>query len=203
MDLFEQADNSLRNHLPRDGIVNYYGKIFSDREADDYLERLLNDISWQHDEAFIHGKHIITKRKVAWYADQPFTYHYSNTQRIASPWLPILVELKHKLEQQCGETFNACLLNLYQSGEEGMSWHSDAEKELKKEAAIASLSFGANRKFCFKHRASKENISIYLEHGSLLIMKGKVQQNWLHSLPKTKQANCPRVNLTFRTMLEQ
>ncbi len=102
----------------------------------------------------------------------------------------------------CGETFNSCLLNLYHDGNEGMAWHSDAENDLKKNGAIGSLSFGAERKFLFKHKKTKETVSKILEHGSLLVMKDATQSNWLHRLPPTKMECLPRVNLTFRTILK-
>lgn len=92
------------------------------------------------------------------------------------------------------------MLNLYHNGDEGMTWHSDAEKVLKKNGAIGSLSFGAERKFAFKHKQTKETISLILEHGSLLIMKDITQTNWLHRLPPTKLISTPRINLTFRTI---
>ena len=104
------------------------------------------------------------------------------------------------LQQVTGETFNSCLLNLYHSGGEGMAWHSDGEKDLKKNGAIASMTFGAERKFSFKHKETKETISLTLEHGSLLIMKGETQKHWLHRLPPTKLITQPRINLTFRTI---
>jgi alkylated DNA repair dioxygenase AlkB len=105
------------------------------------------------------------------------------------------------MEQQTGETFNSCLLNLYHTGEEGMAWHSDAEKDLKKDGAIGSLSFGAERKFSFKHKQTAEKVEVHLEHGSLLVMKGTTQTHWLHRLPPTTKTNLPRVNLTFRTIV--
>ena len=92
-------------------------------------------------------------------------------------------------------------MNLYHDGSEGMAWHSDGEKDLKKNGAIASLSLGAERKFSFKHKKSKENISLFLPNGSLLIMKGSTQTYWLHRLPPTKKIHSPRINLTFRTIL--
>jgi alkylated DNA repair dioxygenase AlkB len=91
-------------------------------------------------------------------------------------------------------------LNLYHDGEEGMAWHSDSEKDLKKNGAIGSLSLGAERKFSFKHKVTKQTVSILLEKGSLLVMKGTTQANWLHRLPPTKKVKIPRINLTFRTM---
>jgi alkylated DNA repair dioxygenase AlkB len=202
MDLFNPEINEETNLLPKDGIVNYYGKLFSREKADFYRDTLLNAIEWKNDEAIIFGKLIITKRKVAWYGDSPFEYSYSNTTKKALSWTPELLELKAFIEKKTGETFNSCLLNLYHTGDEGMAWHSDAEKDLKKNGAIASVSFGAERKFAFKHKDTKETISLILEHGSLLVMKDTTQSHWLHRLPPTKTISKPRVNLTFRSIVE-
>ena len=203
MKLFVVEIDSTRNLLPMDGAVNYYGKLFSVQEADYYFNSLFKKIAWRNDEAVIYGKLIITKRKVAWYGDKDFSYTYSNTTKTALPWTKELLELKTIVELKTGETFNSCLLNLYHNGDEGMAWHSDAEKDLKKNGAIASLSFGAERKFSFKHKQDKAIVvSLTLEHGSLLIMKGSTQANWLHRLPPAKKVSKPRVNLTFRTIVE-
>ena len=201
MDLFNHTIDGKRNLLRKDGTVNYYGKLLTAQDADYYLKTLLNIIEWRNDEAVIFGKRIITKRKVAWYGEKPFEYTYSNTTKLALPWIPELLELKNIAEQTSGETFNSCLLNLYHNGNEGMAWHSDAEKDLKKNGAIGSFSFGAERKFMFKHKQSKETIGLKLEHGSLLIMKGSTQTHWLHRLPPTTRVFSPRVNLTFRTIV--
>ena len=201
MELFKFEMDSGRNLLPRDGTVNYFGKVFSEVEANCYYDILLKNIAWKNDEAIIFGKKIITKRKVAWYGDTEFEYTYSKITKKAHLWTPELLQLKKEIETISGETFNSCLLNLYHSGDEGMAWHSDAEKDLKKNGAIASVSFGAERKFAFKHKQSKETVSLNLEHGSLLIMKGTTQTHWLHRLPPTKKIHSPRINLTFRTIV--
>ncbi|ADY50962.1 DNA-N1-methyladenine dioxygenase [Pseudopedobacter saltans DSM 12145] len=200
MNLFEET-SSEKNLLPYDGEVYYYGKIMGNQQANLYLKTLLETIDWKHDEAIIFGKHITTKRMVAWYGDEPYEYMYSKITKKALPWTAPLLELKRLTESETGETFNSCLLNLYHNGDEGMSWHSDAERDLKKDGAIASLSFGAERKFSFKHKQTKETISTFLENGSLLLMKGTTQSNWLHRLPPTKKVVTPRVNLTFRTIV--
>jgi alkylated DNA repair dioxygenase AlkB len=200
MDLFNNEIPESRNWLPQGGTVNYYGKILMRNEADMYMEMLGQTIEWKNDVAVIYGKRIETKRKVAWYGDKPFTYTYSNTTKMALPWTKDLLELKKIVEQHSGATYNSCLLNLYHSGKEGMAWHSDAEKDLKKHGAIGSLSLGAARKFSFKHKETKEKVSLILEHGSLLVMKDNTQTNWLHRLPPTKLVRLPRINLTFRTI---
>lgn len=199
MDLFNSLPES--NLLPCDGDVRYYGSILDSKSANHYFDQLLKTILWEHDQTVIFGKLIVTKRKVAWYGDEPFNYTYSKTTKSALPWTKELLELKQIIENKSGETFNSCLLNLYHSGEEGMSWHSDDEKDLKKNGAIASLSLGATRKFAFKHKVSKQTVSVVLENGSLLIMKGRTQSNWLHRLPPTKKISTPRINLTFRTIV--
>lgn len=200
MDLFNAEIGSDRNFLPKDGTVHYYGKVFLQEEANRFYQKLFLEIEWKNDEAIIFGKLIVTKRKVAWYGDSEFEYTYSNRTKKALFWTPELLELKKKVEETTGETYNSCLLNLYHSGEEGMAWHSDGEKDLKKNGAIASLSFGATRKFAFKHKETKEVVNIILESGSLLVMKDETQTHWLHRLPPTKTVQSPRVNLTFRTI---
>lgn len=201
MNLFEFLEEPSRNWIPMDGEVNYYGKILTIEEANHFYEVLFQEIEWRNDEALIFGKRILTKRKVAWYGDFPFDYTYSKITKTALPWISHLLILKNLVEQQSGETYNSCLLNLYHSGEEGMAWHSDGERDLKKNGAIASLSFGAERKFAFKHKQTKEKIELHLEHGSLLVMKGSTQTHWLHRLPPTKKITTPRINLTFRTIV--
>lgn len=201
MTLFTDIQDASKNFLPKDGVVNYYGTVFGKAEADIYYQKLLEEIAWENDQAVIFGKLIVTKRKVAWYGEKPFQYTYSNITKTALRWTDELLALKEKIEELSGETFNSCLLNLYHNGNEGMAWHSDGEKDLKKDGAIASLSFGAERKFAFKHKEDKTTVSLLLEHGSLLIMKGTTQTHWLHRLPPTKLVSKPRINLTFRTIV--
>jgi alkylated DNA repair dioxygenase AlkB len=201
MELF--IKNEKLNLLPADGTVHYYGRILHAEKSNAYLQKLLSTIEWRNDEAIIFGRHIITKRKAAWYGDQSYSYTYSNTTKQALPWTKELLELKDLVEDKTGARFNSCLLNLYHNGDEGMAWHSDDERSLGKNSTIASLSLGAERKFALKHKTIRDSLSVQLENGSLLVMKDETQSNWLHSLPKTKRINLPRINLTFRTMIEQ
>ena len=202
MQLFDIEADPRHNHLPYDGTVQYYGKVIQEMVADDYFEKLMQNIAWENDQAIILGRQITTKRKVAWYGDQGYEYTYSNVNRYALPWAVELLELRQRVQQLTGERFNSCLLNLYHTVEEGIAWHSDDETDLKKNGAIASLSFGAERKFAFKHKQSKEKVELYLEHGSLLVMKDTTQSHWLHRLPPTKKVTTARINLTFRTIVE-
>jgi len=198
MDLF--ANGPQANILPHGGIAIYHGSIFPSEESSRILGDLLTDIPWRHDEVVMFGKHITTARKVAWIADEGVAYAYSGKSRQPAAWTETLLELKTICENRTGAVYNSCLLNLYQDGSEGMGWHSDDERSLAPGSSIAALSLGAERKFSFKHRSTKETVSLILENGSLLDMRGTTQKHWLHQIPKSKRVTEPRISLTFRRM---
>ena len=198
MDLFQSSSANL---LPYDGIATYHGRILSDAAASNYYATLRSTVPWQHDEVVIFGKRIITAREVAWYGDPGLAYTYSGSTKQPLPWTSELLELKSLAEHHTALPFNSCLLNLYHDGSEGMGWHSDDEKTIAPDSGIASLSFGAERRFAFRHKQTKETVTLLLEHGSLLLMAGSTQTHWHHRLPPTKKVSAPRINLTFRAML--
>ena len=194
-------DPQSRNLLARDGEAIYFGPLCTANEADELFAALMEEIDWQHDRVKLYGREIVTKREVAWHGDAAFQYTYSHNTKTALPWTPTLQNIKQMVEAESGDTFNCCLLNLYHSGEEGMAWHADDEKELLPDGAIASVSLGAPRRFVFRHKVDKEKAEILLAHGSLLLMRGTTQSHWEHSLPVMKRANGARINLTFRTIV--
>jgi len=200
MDIF--TSNPLQNLLPFDGEVLNYGLILNSEVCQFYFNKFFHADFWKHDELILFGKQIITKRKVAWFGDENIKYSYSNSTKTALVWTPEILKLKELVEIKTGEKFNSCLLNLYHNGSEGMAWHSDNEKELGVNPAIASLSFGATRKFSLKHITTKQKVELLLQSGNLLVMKSETQHKWIHSLPKTKKVQTPRINLTFRNSIQ-
>ena len=191
------------NIIHQDGIALYYEKVISGEQIKPLYDELLNNINWENERVVMFGKEIITKRKVAFYSDPSIAYTYASKTKIGLPWGDPLIKLKNMVESVTKQAYNACLLNLYHNGEEAMGWHCDNEKEIVANSSIASLSIGATRKFSFKHKVTKETISIQLENGSLLEMKGTIQSHWLHALPKSKKITESRINLTFRQMHTQ
>ena len=191
---------SSQTIINRDGIAIYTDSLIPTEKSEFFLLQLSKNIQWKNDESVIFGKHYITRRKTAWYGDRPFNYTYSKIKRTALPWTNELLEIKHIVENNESTKFNSCLLNFYHDGDDGMGWHADNEKELKKNSVIASVSLGAERKFSFKHKKNKEKIDLMLGNGSLLVMKEQIQNHWMHQLPKSKKVREPRINLTFRTI---
>ena len=148
----------------------------------------------------MYGKKINFPRLTAWYGDNDKPYSFSGITLQPIPWNTEILEIKRKIEPEAKVTFNSVLLNLYRNGNDSISWHTDAEPELGKNPVIASVNFGATRKFQLKHIKTGERREIELEHGSLLIMQGELQHYWQHQVPKTNKIIGERINLTFRVI---
>lgn len=205
MDLFATLASPAKNLLPFDGIINNYGAVFTPEEAEAHLHSLLEEIPWRHDEVMIRGRRITTARQVAWYGDAAFDYTYSGITRTALPWTARLLTIKARVEERMAAIsptlFNSCLLNLYSDGTQGMAWHSDDEASLGHNTVIASVSFGATRKFALRHKTTGEKREMLLAHGQLIVMRGTTQNHWQHAIMKSTRIHRPRINLTFRTIV--
>lgn len=182
------------------GKTLYYPNFLGEKEAGDYFLRLQHEINWEREVVKMFGKTHVLSRKTAWFADEGASYRYGGTVKKAQAWNSLMRKLKRATENFLNQAFNSCLLNYYPDGSSGMSWHSDNEPEIDPTTSIASLSFGAERKFSLKHKKIKEKQAVFLKPGSLLEMKPGTQQHWLHAMPKSKKIDSPRVNLTFRKL---
>ncbi|PTM08510.1 MAG: alpha-ketoglutarate-dependent dioxygenase AlkB [Bacteroidetes bacterium] len=183
----------------KDADVWYYPNFFSNEESKYYFKKLLSETNWQQDDITVFGKTYKQPRLTALYGTNEKPYSYSNITMHPHPFTAKLLEIKRNIEFHLKENFTTCLLNLYRDGQDSNGWHADNEKELGKNPVIVSVSFGASRLFHLKHRHKTEfKHKLYLESGSLLVMKGETQHKWLHQIPKTKKKVEPRINLTFR-----
>ena len=157
------------------------------------------EIEWRQDNITVFGKTYAQPRLTAFFADNDKPYGYSNIKMRSKPFGGHLLLIKQILENELKIKFTSCLANLYRNGQDSNGWHADNEKELGLNPIIASVSLGEERIFHLKHKTDKTlKTKIKLEHGSLLLMKGATQRNWLHQIPKTKKPIGKRINLTFR-----
>ena len=193
---------SPQNILPKDGETFFFPGFFGKAESDIFLEKLSTEIAWKQEPILIFGKEVMQPRLTAWYGDEGKSYRYSGIEMQPLPWTGSLLEIKSIIEQLANISFNSALLNLYRDGTDSMGWHRDNEKELGIDPVIGSVSFGASRKFLMKHQHDKTlKAAVELTHGSLLLMKGKTQHCWLHSVPKTTKPIGTRINITFRVIV--
>jgi alkylated DNA repair dioxygenase AlkB len=190
----------LRLDLP-DADVQLWRAAFRPDEADALLAALRSQIDWQQEDILIFGERKRVPRLVAWHGEPGTAYTYSGTAHEPLPWTPELQRVRQRAEELTGYRYNSVLLNLYRDGRDGMGWHADDEPELGREPAIASVSFGASRRFKLRHRRSRSAAStVDLAHGDLLLMAGATQHHYVHAVPKTARPVGERVNLTFRRL---
>jgi alkylated DNA repair dioxygenase AlkB len=203
LDLFRQ---SALDTLPIPGAdIRFMHHLFSSQEADRIFDELFDSIDWRHDEIVIYGKKMLQPRLTAWYGDPGTYYQYSGLPLTPNPWTDLLLSLKARIEEVTATRYNSVLLNLYRDGKDSVGWHSDNESELGREPIIASLSFGQTRTFQLKAKnlPGASTVKIELTHGSLLVMRGATQRNYVHAVLKSSKVDRPRINLTFRTIAIQ
>ena len=204
MDLFtlEKQKKEFEVISLPDGEILFMRNFLSPNEAKCYFDLLQNTIRWKQEEVKFYGKTYPVPRKTAWYGYEGFNYSYSGINCFPEIWTKELVEIKSQIERFItDEDFTSVLLNLYNNGNDKMGWHADDEKELGVNPTIASVSLGETRRFDIKHKQNKDlHYKFELTSGSLLIMRGALQHNWVHQIPAQKKVKEPRINLTFRTI---
>lgn len=182
-----------------DAEVSLLPDAFAEAEATELFDELRRGIEWRQEDVVIFGRRHPVPRLVAWHGDPGARYTYSGTPHEPLPWTPALERVRGRVQALTGCEFNSVLLNLYRDGRDGMGWHADDEPELGPNPVIASVSLGAVRRFCLRHRQRRgQKVDISLPNGSLLLMSGATQHHWVHSVPKTAVAVGERINLTFR-----
>ncbi|MEO8612264.1 MAG: alpha-ketoglutarate-dependent dioxygenase AlkB [Chloroflexota bacterium] len=191
---------SERLSMP-DAEVTFYPDFFGADERGKLFQDLVDTIQWKQESARFGGKAVPLPRLTAWYGDAGKTYRYSGITVEPIPWTPLLLTIKTRVESAANTTFNSVLLNFYRGERDSVAWHSDDEPELGKNPVIASVSFGATRKFQFKHKTNPDlRTAVDLTPGSLLLMAGTTQHFWKHQIPKTTKPTSARINLTFRVI---
>lgn len=195
MRLFSDDEHEV---LPHGGSARLHPNFVPTDQADQFFRCLLDEVPWSTHDLILFGKKLVEPRLSAWIGDPGVSYTYSRVERTPQPWTPTLEYLRQLCADASSVDFNSVLANLYRSGDDSMGWHADDETELGPEPVIASLSFGDERRFDFRHKTTRETVSVNLPHGSLLVMRGATQSQWKHRIAKTKASSAPRINLTYR-----
>ncbi|GDX34072.1 alkylated DNA repair protein [Actinomycetes bacterium] len=188
--------------LPFDGTATLYENFLDSQFATQAFNQIRDESDWEQPEITIFGNTVLEPRLSTWHNELGQGYKYSGVMRRAQPFSKMLGEIRDRCVEVTDTRFNSALVNFYRNGQDGMGWHSDDEACNGPEPTIASVSLGATRRFDMRHRKTGETIKIQLESGSLLVMAGKSQQFWVHQIAKTKRVQEPRINLTFRRVIE-
>jgi alkylated DNA repair dioxygenase AlkB len=199
----DELTSEAIKHLIDNAQLLEYPQIVGRSEATQMFERLIAEIPWQQEHLRIAGKLRAIPRLQCWMGDSASNYGYSGVSLAPCPWHDTVKKIHDRVADLCASTFNSVLINYYRNGQDSVAWHADDETELGDTPVIASVSLGAERTFELKqkHQTPAKKYQLLLRHGSLLIMGGKMQQHWLHQLPKDKGLLEARINLTFRNIV--
>lgn len=188
--LFDEGKKKFTDFALPDAGMKLWEQFFDRNISNHYYQQLQMS-------PFIQRRRVMYKNVVL---DPRLTAYYGGER--GHQWTPLLLEIKAKVEAQCGIVFNRVLLNYYRDGNDSVAWHSDTLPADGKHHAIASVTFGDTRVFRVRHKKDINDKSMQLDipltHGSLLLMGEQMQNFYEHHVPKTKKAVGPRINLTFR-----
>jgi alkylated DNA repair dioxygenase AlkB len=193
---------TAQQFLPFDGTATLFKDFLSAEFTAQAFNQIETENDWEQPEITIFGNTVLEPRLSTWHNELGEGYKYSGVLRRAQPFSELLCDIRNRCAEVTNATFNSVLVNFYRNGQDGLGWHSDNEACNGLEPTIASVSLGATRRFDMRHRKTGETIKIQLESGSLLVMAGKSQQYWVHQVAKTKRVHEPRINLTFRRVIE-
>ena len=191
--------------LPSDAPpgLSWWPRAWPAAVADDHLHGLIAELEWEQHSFTIFGRTVPMPRRIQMYG--PHGYRYSGVVHPPRPLPPRLQQIRVHVEALTGRPFNSVLANLYRDGADSMGWHTDDDYPHGGQPMVASVSFGAARRFRMRPRRREErspraSVGWTLPHGSLLTMDGPARVDWQHAVPRTKRPVGPRVNLTFRQM---
>ena len=172
--------------------------VFDPAACGVHLQALLAETPWASHPFRAFGRTVPMPRRIAFYGAH--AYAYSGVVHPACPLTPRLEALRGTVQEATGVSFNVVLLNLYRDGADSMGWHSDDDYDPGRHPEVASVSFGAVRRFRLRRKDGGGTHAADLTPGGVLLMEGGSQVTWAHAVPKTRRAVGPRVNLTFRHM---
>jgi alkylated DNA repair dioxygenase AlkB len=197
--LFHVPQGGPTDLLPH-GLAKLHYGVLEHEEAEAAFVQVLETTPWEQRSIELYDRTVLQPRLVAWFGDSAYTY--SGLTLEPHGWTPLLNDLRRRCEAIAGIRFNSLLANLYRDGQDSVAWHADDEPELGQNPTIASMSLGAVRRFDLRHRETGETVRTALPPGSVLVMSGASQRAWIHQVPKTKTVTEPRINLTFRRLVQ-
>lgn len=189
----------MRTPLTEDSWVDFHEQWLDPSASAVLYDQLLSEVVFEQRSVTIFGKVVAQPRLIGWCGSVGYRYSGLSLPPRATP--ACLTDVLDRVNRAADTEFNHLLLNLYRSGVDSMGMHADDEPELGRDPVVATLSLGATRRFSLKARRGGHRLDYPLGNGSLLIMGGRCQAEYVHGIPKTRAPVSPRLSITFRRII--
>lgn len=154
------------------------------------LERLLTAVRWQQ-----HDRRIFEQT----FREPRLTSEYENLADVQDT---ALLGAVHALSGHYGVVYDSLWLNLYRDGQDSTAWHRDRFSCRRPECIVPVLTLGATRRFLIKPRTGGSSIAFKPGSGDLIVMGGRCQEDWVHSVPKDPRVAERRVSINFQSSMQ-
>jgi alkylated DNA repair dioxygenase AlkB len=150
------------------------------------FDRLRDEAPWVQRTRTMWDNEVLEPRLVASWKDM-------------STLPPYLEQLRATLSERYGVEVDSCLVNLYRDGNDAVAWHGDTVRKLMPYPLVFTVSLGARRRFLLRPARGGPVARTYLPgEGDLIVMGGRTQHEWHHTVPRDKRVSGARMSVTFR-----
>ena len=191
--------------------------------SDTVFSRLYHEVQWQkmfHVQGEV-PRLVAVQGEIGEDGSMPVYRHPSDQSPPLLHFSPTVQLIRDILEKKINQPVNHVLIQLYRSGNDYISEHSDKTLDIVRGSSILNVSFGAQRtmrlrtKKLLKEKQEKENIPdritqrVPMPHNSMFVLGERTNACWLHSITQDKRAprdrteaekayEGSRISLTFR-----
>lgn len=149
------------------------------------FDELMATAPWEQRHRYMFDQRVIEPRLTAEYQD------------VSDAPQRLLRDVTAELTRHYGVAYRYVWLNLYRTHRDSTSWHGDPIGKVQVTSTVPVLSLGATRRFLIRPAAGGKSLSLTVAAGDLVVMGGRSQRDWRHSVPKQATPAGPRISINF------
>lgn len=153
--------------------------------ADSLLQHLAEVVPWEQGRRWMYERMVADPRLSRWYSTSGVLPH------------PVLGTIIDELSAHYGVPFGGVGLNYYRDGRDSVAFHRDRELRHLDRTLVAIVTLGALRSFLLRPHGGGPSIDLRPGSGDLIVMGGRCQSDWEHSVPKVARTG-PRISISTR-----
>jgi alkylated DNA repair dioxygenase AlkB len=154
--------------------------------SDHLFRNMLRTAPWEQRTRWMYTQDVLEPRLTAQY------------ERISLAPQVILREIAAALTHRYHSGYRSLWMNLYRDHHDSTAWHGDRIGRVTPNCIVPVLSLGAARKFLIRPLEGGKSRTFHPGSGDLIVMGGRCQVEWVHSVPKQTTPSGPRISINFK-----